>query len=149
MNIPSILRNLFLFVSLSSGFSANAQNLTPVQIKQIEDIARFTAAHINSNVNKQEFKQEMLDQGIISVNATAVGRNVRSEYIIPVRMPPNAIKEWLDETKAEIIPKICALNKNNNAFNRGLSYTYAYSNVYGEKLGEVFVDKATCRNLEL
>lgn len=145
MNVSRVLRNLFLLTALSSGFSANAQNLTPAQIKQIEDIARNIAAQSNAN------KQAMLDEMTISFNAVAVGRNVRFENVIRVKkgLPPNTIKTWLDATRAEIIPKSCAQNADNPAFDRGLSYTFAYSNTYGEKLGDVFVDKATCRNLGL
>jgi len=142
MNVSRISRNLFLVAALSFGFSVNAQNLTPAQIKQIEDIARNIATQSNAN------KQAMLDEMTVSFNAVAVGRNVRFENVIRVKkgLPPNIIKEWLDATRAEIIPKSCAQNAKNSAFDRGLSYTFAYSNTYGEKLGDVFVDKTTCRN---
>ena len=145
MSGSSISRHLFLLAAMSLFFSANAQNLNPAQIKQIEDIARNIAAQSNAN------KQAMLDDMTTSFNAIAVGRNVRFENVIRVKkgLPPNKIKEWLDATRAEITPKSCAQNANNPAFERGLSYTFAYSNTYGEKLGDVFVDKATCKNLGL
>lgn len=134
-----------MLAALSSGFSANAQNLTPAQIKQIEDIARDIAAQSNTN------RQAMLDEMTVSFNAVAVGRNVRFENAIRVKkgLPPNTVKEWLDATRSKITPKACAQNAKNPAFDRGLSYTFAYSNTYGEKLGDVFVDKAICRNLGL
>lgn len=145
MNVQRILRNLFLLAALYSGFSAKAQNLTSAQIKQIEDIARNIAAQSNSN------KQAMLDEMTVSFNAVAIGRNVRFENVIRVKrgLAPNALREWLDATRAEITPKACAQNSKNPAFDRGLSYTFAYSNTYGEKLGDVFVDKTTCKNLGL
>ena len=145
MNAPTISRNIFLLAALYCSFTANAQNLNPAQIKQIEDIAKNIAAQSNAN------KQAMLDEMTVSFNAVAVGRNVRLEYVIRVKkgLPPNTIKEWLDATRAEITPKSCAQNANNPAFGRGLSYTFAYSNTYGEKLGDVFVDQGTCRNLGL
>lgn len=145
MHVSKILRNLFLLVALSSCFSANAQNLTPAQIKQIEDIARNIAAQSNAN------KQAMLDDMTVSFNAVAVGRNVRFENVLRVKrgLPTSKIKEWLEATRAEITPKSCAQNANNSAFDRGLSYTFSYSNTYGEKLGDVFVDKPTCKNLGL
>ena len=145
MNVSSISRNLFLLAALSSGFCATAQNLTPAQIKQIEDIARNIAAQSNAN------KPAMLDEMTVSFNAVAVGRNVRFENVIGVKkgLPLATIKEWLDATRAEVIPKSCAQNAKNPAFDRGLSFTFAYSNTYGEKLGEVFVDKTTCKNLGL
>ena len=145
MTGSSISRHLILLTAMSLFFSANAQNLNPAQIKQIEDIARNIAAQSNAN------KQAMLDDMTTSFNAIAVGRNVRFENVIRVKkgLPPNKIKEWLGATRAEITPKSCAQNANNPAFERGLSYTFAYSNTYGEKLGDVFVDKATCKNLGL
>ncbi len=145
MNAPTISRNVFLLAALCSSFTANAQNLNSAQIKQIEDIAKNIAAQSNAN------KQAMLDEMTVSINAIAVGRNVRFEYVIRVKkgLPPKTIKEWLEATRAEIIPKSCAQNAKNPAFDRGLSYTFAYSNAYGEKLGDVFVDKGTCRNLGL
>lgn len=145
MIVSRISGSLVLLAALSSGFSANAQNLTPAQIKQIEDIARDIAAQSNTN------RQAMLDEMTVSFNAVAVGRNVRFENVIRVQkgLPPNTVKEWLDATRSEITPKACAQNAKNPAFDRGLSYTFAYSNTYGEKLGDVFVDKAICRNLGL
>ncbi len=140
-----ISRNLLLLTTLFSGFAANAQNLTPAQIRQIEEIARNIATQSNAN------KQAMLDEMTVSFNAVAVGMNVRFENVIRVKkgLPANKVKQWLDATRAEILPKACAQNANNPAFDRGLSYTFAYSNTYGEKLGDVSVDKNICRNLGL
>ncbi len=145
INVWNTMRNLILLAAWSFGFSANAQNLTSAQIKQVEDIARKIAAQSNAN------KQAMLDEMTASFDAVAVGRNVRFEIVIRVKkgLPPNTIKGWLDATRSEIIPKSCAQNANNPAFDRGLSYTFAYSNTYAEKLGDVFVDKPTCKNLGL
>lgn len=111
----------------------------------IEDIAQDVAAHINAN------KQAMLDEMTVSLNAIAVGRNIRLEHVIRVKkgLPPKKIKVWLDASRAEIVPKSCTVNAKNPAFDRGLSYTFAYSNTYGEKLGDIFVDKATCKGLKL
>lgn len=119
--------------------------LSSAQIKQIEDIAKSIAAQSNEN------RQAMLDDMTVSFNAVAIDRNVRFENVIRVKkgLPPDKIKQWLDATRSEILPKACAQNANNQAFDRGLSYTFAYSNTYGEKLGAVFVDKNTCRNFGL
>lgn len=143
MNVLRILCGLFLFAALSSGFYANAQELTPAQINQIEDIASNIAAQSNAN------KQAMLDEMTVSFKAVAVGRNVRFENVLRVKkgLPTNKIREWLEATRAEIIPKVCAQNSKNPAFDRGLSYTFAYSNTYGEKMGDIFVDKTTCMNI--
>jgi hypothetical protein len=126
--------------------SANASpNLTSAQIKQIEEIAQAIAAQSNAN------RHTMLDEMTVSFHAVAIGRNVRFENVIRTKkgLPPQKIKEWLAATSAEIVPKSCSQNAKNPAFDRGLSYTFAYSNAYGEKLGEVLVDKPTCKALGL
>ena len=119
--------------------------LSTEQIKQIEDIAQNIATQSNAN------KQAILDEITVSFNAVAIGRNVRFENVLRVKkgLPPNKIKEWLEATRAEIIPKVCTQNADNPAFDRGLSYTFVYSNTYGEKLGDVFVDKTICKDLGL
>lgn len=141
----TISRYILLLAALFSGVVANAENFSPAQIKQIEEIAQNIAAQSNAN------KPAMLDEMTVSFNAIAVGRNVRFENVIRMKkgLPPKKIKGWLDATRAEIIPKACNQNAKNPAFDRGLSYTFAYSNTYGEKLGDVFVDKATCKSLGL
>lgn len=145
MTAPTIRHNIVFLFAWCFSFTVNAQNLNPAQIKQIEDIAKNIAAQSNAN------KQAVLDEMTVSFNSVAVGRNVRFENVIRVKkgLQPNTIKEWLDATRAEIIPKSCAQNAKNPAFDRGLSYTFVYSNTYGEKLGDVFVDKSTCRKLGL
>jgi hypothetical protein len=145
VNISRISRNLLLLSVFFSSFSANAENLTVAQIRQIEEIAKNIAIQSNAN------KQAMLDEMTVSFNAVAVGRNVRFENVLRVRqgLPTNIIKQWLDATRAEILPKTCLQNAKNPAFDRGLSYTFNYSNIYGEKLGDVFVDKVTCKSLGL
>ena len=122
---------------------APSHELSTKQIKQIEDIAINIAAQSTAN------NQAMLDEMTVSFNAVAIGRNVRFESVVRIKkgLPPNKIKEWLEAARAEMIPKACAQNANNPAFDRGLSYTFAYSNTYGEKLGDVFVDKTTCKSL--
>ena len=140
-----ISRYLPLLTALFFSSIANAQNLNAAQIKQIEEIAHNIAAESNAN------KQAYMDDMTVSFNAVAMGRNVRFDHVIRVKkgLPPNTIKGWLDATRSEIVPKACAQNAKNPACDRGLTYTFSYSNVYGEKLGDVFVDRTTCRNLGL
>ncbi len=40
--------------------------------------------------------------------------------------------------------RLLAVNEKNPAFDRGLTYTFAYTNTFGEKLAEFTVDKAIC-----
>ncbi|MBD5801736.1 hypothetical protein AZOA_11600 [Azoarcus sp. Aa7] len=137
-SIPS-LRLLFVF-ALSYVSATQAQPLTSAQIKQIEEIAQTVASQHNANSNA------MLDDMTVSSRAVAIGRNVRFENVLRVKqgLPPAKLKEFSDETQREIVPKSCAFNANNPGFNRGLSYTFSYVNIYGEKLAEFNVDKAIC-----
>lgn len=118
----------------------SAQALTVAQIKQIEGIAKTVASQHNANSGT------LLDEMTASTRAIAIGRNVRIEYVLRIKknVPPANLKVWADATRSEVISKACQMNANNQAFDRGLYYTFAYTNTYGEKLTEFVVDKATC-----
>ena len=90
----------------------------------------------------------MLDEMTVSTRAVAVARNVRFENVLRVKkgLPSAKLKEFSEETRREIVPKSCAVNAKNPAFDRGLTYTFSYTNTYGEKLAEFTVDKAVCSN---
>lgn len=122
--------------------ATHAQTLTPAQIRQIEEIAQNIATQHNNNAAAS------LDDMTVSTRAVAVGRNVRFEYVLRVKkaLPPTKLREFADETQREIIPKSCAVNAKNPAFDRGLTYTFSYTNTYKEKLAEFSVDKAICNN---
>ena len=119
----------------------SAQALTAAQIKQIEEIAQTIATQHNAN------SKALLDEMTASTRAIAIGRNVRLEYVLRIKknVPPANLKVWADATRREVIPKACQTNANNPAFDRGLYYTFAYTNTYGEKLTEFIVDKSTCK----
>ena len=122
---------------------ASDQELNAAQIRQIEEIAAEIAKQSNAN------KHLHLDDMTTSFNASSSGRNVRFENVLRVKngLSQSEIVEWLAATQQEIIPQACAQNANNPAFDRGLSYTYTYSSIYGQKMGDVLVDKATCKRL--
>ena len=141
MKTRPLLSSLVLpLLTALSCTGALAQPLTPAQIQQIEEIAQNVARQHNSNA------AAMLDDMTASTRAVAVARNVRFEYVLRVKkgLPPAKIKEFSEETRREIVPKSCAVNAKNPAFDRGLTYTFAYTNTYGEKLTEFTVDKAVC-----
>jgi hypothetical protein len=119
----------------------SAQSLTAAQIKQIEEIAQTIATQHNN------IGASMLDGMTASTRAVAIGRNVRYEYVLKVKkgLAPAKLKEFSEETQREIVPKACATNAKNPAFDRGLTYTYSYTNTYREKLAEFTVDKEACR----
>lgn len=121
---------------------ASAQPLTPAQVRQIEEIAQSITDQHNANAGA------MLDDMTVSSHATAIGRNVRFKNTLRVKkgLPSAKLREFSDETKREVVPRSCAANAKNAAFDRGLSYTFIYFNTYGEKLAEFTVDKALCKN---
>lgn len=124
--------------------TSHAQSLTPAQAKQIEDIAKSIASQHNANA------KGMLDGVTLSSRAVAVGRNVRFENVLRVKkgLSIERRQEFSDATQREIVPKSCAVNAKNPAFDRGLSYTFAYVNTYGERLAEFIVDKARCKSYQ-
>ena len=139
--IQHIIPTLLSLAALASQ-GAYAQSLTPAQIKQIEEIAQNIARQHNGNA------ATLLDDMTVSTRAVAVARNVRFEYVLRVKkgLPPVKLKEFSDESQREIVPKSCAVNAKNQAFDRGLTYTFYYANTYGDKLAEFTVDKAVCSN---
>ncbi len=139
--LQHIVRTL-LFLAALPGEGAYAQSLSPAQIKQIEEIAQNIARQHNGNA------AAMLDDMTVSTRAVAVARNVRIENVLKVKkgLPLAKLKEFSDETRREIVPKACVVNAKNPAFDRGLTYTFSYTNTYGEKLAEFTVDKTVCSN---
>jgi len=129
--------SLFGVISITD---AHAESLTPAQIKQIEEIAQNIALQHNNN------SAAMLDDTTVSAQAIAVARNVRFENVLKVQkdIPPAKSKDFAEEARRKIIPKSCAVNAKNPAFDRGLTYTFSYTNTYGEKLAEFNVDKSIC-----
>lgn len=90
-----------------------------------------------------------MDEMTASFHVTSHQRNVRYESVLRVKkdLSPSILAEWLSGTQQDIIPKVCVQNANNPAFDRGLSYTYAYSSIHGQKMGDIYVDKETCQRL--
>ncbi|GAB6194166.1 hypothetical protein [Desulfocastanea catecholica] len=116
--------------------------LTPAQNKQIEEIAQTIAEQHNAN------SKSMLDDVTVSTHAVAIAKNVQIEFVLRLKknIPSEKMREWADGTRSEIISRACQTNANNPAFDRGLYYTFVYANMYGEKLIEFVVDKATCKH---
>ena len=142
MTHPFLVAAARIMLAVTAAPIVYAQTLTSAQIKQIEEIAANIAAQHNGNA------KAMVDDMSVSSKATAVGRNVRIENVLRVKkgLPAAKLKEFSDETQLEIVPKSCAANAKNAAFDRGLTYTFAYKNTYGEKLAEFTVDQTVCKS---
>jgi len=141
MKLNFCAKVMLTMVALTCCPCTHAHALTTAQIKQIEEIAQNVAAQHNANA------KTMIDDVTVSTRAVAIGRNVRLEYVLRLKknLPPAKIREWADATRNEILPKACQQNANNAAFDRGLFYTFSYTNTYGKKLAEFNVDKAACK----
>ena len=114
------------------------------QGQTVEQVAQAVATQHNANA------KSFLDQMTAATSAKAIGKNVRLEYVLRVKkgLSSAKLREFSEETQREVVPGACRMNANNEAFKRGLYYTFVYMNTYGEKLAEFRVDKAVCGNLK-
>lgn len=135
-----VLHTLFFAILFVCFLNTTAQSWTSEQIKQIEEIAQTIAAQHNAN------SKALLDDMTVSSRAIAISRNVRFENVLRVKkgLSPAKLQEFSNELRRDMLPKVCQVNANNPAFDRGLYYTFTYINTYGEKLAEFDVNKNTC-----
>lgn len=110
------------------------------QNQTIEQVAQTIAKQHNQNANL------MLDEMTVSSRAAASGKNVRFEYVLRVKqgLPKAKLHEFDTQNRLEIVPKVCGVKGNEIGFTRGLTYTFSYTNKFGEKLSEFMVDAKTC-----
>ena len=114
--------------------TSQAQNQT------VEQVAQTVAAQHNQNSHLVQ------DEMTISSKATATGKNIRFDNVLRVRqgLPKAKLQEFDAENRKEIIPRVCAVKGNEIGFKRGLTYTFSYTNTYGEKLSEFTIGANTC-----
>ncbi len=117
----------------------NTQTPVPQQ-HTIESVAADIARQHNADANS------ILDDMTVSTSAKAVGKNVVIEYVLKVEkgLPASVLAEYKSDLMKEIIPPSCALNAQNEAFEKGLQYTFVYRNTHGETLAEFVVNRAVC-----
>ena len=110
------------------------------QPKTVEDVAADIARQHNINA------PSMYDGVLIGTAATARGKNIEFSNVLKVK--PSLSKEKVSEfqaaTRNEIFPEACRINKDNPAFVKGLTYTYIYHSISGQKLAEFSVSKQSC-----
>ena len=130
----------FALAALLLPAMAAAQTLTSEQNKQIEDIARQIAANTNAGINADTVAQGGPHR------AESQGKNVTFVHFMKLRpnVSQEAINGWQRETEKEILPGACAVNKDNPAFSRGLSYTFSYRTRDEKQFMSVYVDRAKC-----
>lgn len=80
-------------------------------------------------------------------SAKAVGKNVIFTNVLRVRkgLSISDLQQFQTELYKEIVPKVCEQNSENEAFKRGLYYTFVYNSTYGENLAPIKIDRQTCK----
>ena len=140
--MPPFSVNPRLVISIAVAAAGTVAILCPAtaQPQTVEQVAQTIVAQHNANA------KALLDDMTVSTSAKAVGKNVRLKYVLRVKkgLPSAKLREFADETRREIEPRACHVNSNNEAFKRGLYYTFTYVNTYDEKLAEFNIDKAIC-----
>lgn len=122
---------------------AYAQDLTPAQRAQIEQIAGSIAQKHNA--------AGFSDDITISSTATSLGSNVRFTSVLRIRpdTPEVKMRQFRDMNMRETTQKACIANRSNPAFARGLSYTFAYHDQGGRPIQEFSVTKELCASIGL
>ena len=71
-------------------------------------------------------------------------------YVIRVQqqLPEQMRDEFRKEIATELMREACKRNADNEAFKRGLYYTFVYRNTEDELLSKLVVSKETCSKLK-
>ena len=121
---------------LSSPVSLDAS--TQDQGVSIEEVAAEVARLSNQN------SRRMLDDSVLAMSARAKGRNVVFEYIV---QPPARLEEYKQNLRTLMVRSSCLVNQDNEAFRRGLFYTFVYRDSAGRELVQFEVNAAICSGL--
>ena len=137
MSIQSKRAIVFLFMSSVIGLASTnsfGANLN------LDEAAKQIVQQYNVNASR------MTDNFTISSSATSIGKNVIFSYILAVRpsTQKNRINQFVSEWKADMIPKVCQVNANDEAFRQGLYYTFAYFDGSQNKITQFSVNRDTC-----
>lgn len=137
MSIQSKRAIVFLFMSSVIGLASTnsfGANLN------LDEAAKQIVQQYNVNASR------MTDNFTISSSATSIGKNVIFSYILAVRpsTQKNRINQFVSEWKADMIPKVCQVNANDEAFRQGLYYTFAYFDRSQNKITQFSVNRDTC-----
>jgi hypothetical protein len=141
----SILVIMLTIIFISLFNCSTAECLNQAQINQLNDIARKIADQYNSTSYKH------LDSRLLSTKAVAIGYNVQFEYVLFVKKGTrqNILEEASNEIRRSVILGACDENSRNEAFNRGLYYTFKYTGSNGEKIANFNVNKTLCTGLNI
>lgn len=121
------------FFVLWKAFFALAQG--SVRIEEV--MAKIANTH---NANPK------LDQMTVSSVATTSGRNVTFHNVIRVKkgLTPSERVSFQAAIREEMLPQVCAVNREVFSWRKGISYSYVYDNTYGERIGELVIDERAC-----
>lgn len=117
---------------------ARAQALT------VEQTAQEIARQHNANA------KALIDDTTVSTSAEADGVNVIITYVIRVQqqLPEQMRAEYRKGLEAELLRGACKGNADNEAFKRGLYYTFVYRNTDDQLVSKLVVSKKTCSKLK-
>jgi hypothetical protein len=109
----------------------------------IEDVALEIARLSNRNA------QAVLDDMTLAFSARASGRNVIFDTVVRMKrdLSPEQRADYKEKVWQEVTPRTCQQNADNEAFKRGLFYTFVYRNVAGEEIGRFSVDAILCSRI--
>ena len=116
----NIYKIFLISVILYSAFS----NAT--EIYSVEWVAENIAKNHNDNASI------LVDNMVVSTSASSIGKNVIFYYVLKVQknLSVNKLKDFKKELIKEIVPKVCQANKESEAFNKGLFYTFIYPSLW-------------------
>jgi hypothetical protein len=124
-------------------------NTRKVNNQQPESIKSASIEYVASQIayNHNQNAQNMLDAMTSSSSAKAVGKNVIFTNVLRVRkgLSKSELKQFQTELYNEIVPKVCTQNSENEAFKKGLYYTFVYKSIHGENLARIKIDMQTCK----
>lgn len=128
-----IIISCIVFFALWKTFFALADG--PVRI---EDVM--------ANIAKTHNANPKLDQMTVSSVATASGRKVTFRNVMRVKkgLTPSEMANFQVAIREELLPQVCAVNREVFSWKKGISYAYVYDNTYGERVGELVIDERAC-----
>jgi hypothetical protein len=136
------------FTLLSSGvlFALAAQF---VAARELTDEALVIEAARQYNANAAALIARANDPMNESTFAKADGKNLIFYWVLRAKkdIASEKLAEFQKETFDEIAPRVCRENAKNEAFQRGMFYTFVYRSRHGQEMAEIVVDRDTCSGL--
>ncbi|MBV5275720.1 MAG: hypothetical protein JZU52_19480 [Lamprocystis purpurea] len=120
-----------------------------VAARELTDEALVIEAARQYNANAESLIAKSNDPMNESTFARADGKNLIFYWILRAKKDISSEKlaEFQKETFDEIAPRVCQENAKNEAFHRGMFYTFVYRSRYGQEMAAIVVARDTCSRL--